>query len=190
MRLGTIVEGHGDALALPTLVARVVRERYARFDVVMPKIPMRVNRSKFAANFSDFPNALKLLAGQSDGILVMLDSDDDDPALLRSDLETRAAAAVSHVPVRVAPAVKEFEAWLLAGVPEMAGQHALPAAVAYSGNPEAVRNAKGAFKDLLSTRVYSETVDQKKYAALLDLTATESRSPSFAQFITLLGELL
>lgn len=190
MRLGTIVEGHGDSLALPTLVTRVANERFQRADVVMPKTPMRVTRSRFSANFDDYSKALRLLAPQCDGILVVLDSDDDDPVTLRTDLESRAQQVVGHVPVRVAPAVREYEAWLLASIPEMAGQLTLPADATYSGSVEVVRGAKGAFKKLTANRVYSETVDQKKFTAILDIAAAESRSPSFAQFVQLLGELL
>lgn len=190
IRLGSIVEGHGETLALPTLITRVARELHRRDDVVLPAAPVRINRSRFANAFNDFSRALRLLASQVDCVIVVIDSDDDDPIGLRDELEARARQLVGHVPLRVAPAVREYEAWLLASATEMAGQLDLPVGATYACNPEVVRNAKGAFRDLLGSRVYSETVDQKRYTAIMNLHAATRNSPSFSEFARLLGELL
>lgn len=187
--IGMIVEGHGDRLALPGLLVRVAGECFDRWDVT-PGTPIRINRGKFSDRFDDYDRALQLLAKQSDAILVVLDSDDDDPIALRNDLQARAEKIIAHRPTHVAPAVREFEAWFLASVEAMRGQAGVRDDAACATTPESYAGAKSAFAKLLEPGVYSETVDQKKYCALIDLDLARRNSPSFNDFIEGIRALL
>lgn len=179
MNLGLIVEGQGDALALPVLVRRILHESLQRFDCVLVAPAFRVKRGRFHERFDDFESALTFLAAKCDAILVVLDSDDDDPEVLANGLQLRAETAVGHVPVAVRPAVREFEAWFLASVPALRGRRGVPTdapEVPHSSEP---RSAKSVFESLLLSGVYSETVDQPSFAAIVDLELCKRESASF-----------
>lgn len=189
MKLGLIVEGHGEVQALPTLVTRILNEKLTRHDVILHHPAMRVKRGKFADRFDDFERALKLLAGPNDAILVVLDADDDDPFELATGLQARAASCIGHRTVHVVPAVKEYEAWFLASLDSLNGQLDVLAGSTLSSDPESIRGAKGVFESFLQTGTYSETVDQKKYSAKLDIELARRNSPSFARLVDALAAM-
>lgn len=189
LKIGLIVEGHGDRLALPGLVTRVSQEIHNRFDII-PSTPVRINRGKFSNRFDDYERALQLLAKRNDGILVVLDSDDDDPEELASGLESRAQAVVGFRKTRVAPAVREFESWFLASLAQMRGEGGVRPDADCEGAPDQYAGAKSAFARNLLSGVYSETVDQKRYCALIDLGAAKENSPSFLQFTKCVDDLI
>lgn len=185
-----IVEGQGDGIAVPSLITRILVDHHAYFSAILPKPPMKVSRSRFASKFDDFERALRLLAPASDAIVVIIDSDDDDPDELRRGLESRASITAGHLPVIIAPAVKEYEAWLLASVPEMAGLAGVSPDATAPNDPESVRDAKGAFRHCLADRRYSESVDQKRYTSLIDVARAAERSPSFRRLVDALARLV
>ncbi|MDN4615140.1 DUF4276 family protein [Leifsonia sp. F6_8S_P_1B] len=184
------MEGHGEVLAMPSLVARVAREAYGRFDIVPQHSPMRVKRGRFSPRFSDYERALQLVSVAHESVLVVLDSDDDDPEQLASDLEARASECVSHRRVLVAPAVREFEAWFLASIDTMAGREAVKPDAQFQTNPELLKGPKNHFASLLINGVYSESVDQKRYASLIDVDTATKRSRSFARLVDAIGQLI
>jgi hypothetical protein len=190
MRLGFIVEGHGDQLAVPTLAQRIYVERLNFYNAIVGMTPMRVKRGKFAERFDDYERALRFLSYGADAILVLLDSDDEDPGDLSAGLARRADAEIGHIPVAIAPAVHEYEAWFLASIEQLRGQADVRDDAACPGTPESHRGAKGVFASQLRTGIYSETIDQKKYSALIDLAAAESNSPSFRALRDALSSLI
>ena len=176
-------------MALPGLVSRILHERLKRFEVIITGTPMRLDRGRFDQKFDDYERALQFLAYANDAILVVLDSDDDDPHELAYGLEKRALEIVGHRSVRVAPAVMEFEAWFLASLPELQGMGDVASDATCETNPESFSGAKGQFAKRLTTGRYSETVDQRKYAGLMDLAAAERRSASFAGLLRSIDEV-
>lgn len=187
-KIGLIVEGHGDRLALPGLLMRVASEVFERYDV-QPAVPFRINRGRFSPKFDDYERAVQLLAMQNDAVLVVIDSDDDDPVALKLDLEARATAVAGHRRTLVAPAVREFEAWFLACVDGMQNQGDVLPDATCQDDPDSHAGAKGAFAKRLRSGVYSETVDQKKYCSLMDLALARKNSASFDSFVEAVGEV-
>jgi len=176
--LAAIVEGVGDELALPGLIHRIRPEwrvarpiRASRPRLIKPTGPMNLEHYlPLARN-----NALQ--EGERGGILVLIDADDDCPAHLGQALSERIRRAVSDVPFVVVAANREYEAWLLAGLPE----------IELKGNVELVRDAKGRLKQHFGQY---KSIDQKSLTARFDLTMARERSPSFRKFmrsIELLG---
>ena len=188
-RLGLIVEGRGEQMALPGLVQRVMHRREV-FDWQVASNPVRIDRGRFAEHFDDFSRAVRFLATDHDATLVVLDSDDDDPRELEMVLTRRAQDCAGHRRILVTPAVREFESWFLASLPELKGQGAVRPDASCTRAPESYAGAKGVFASCLSTGTYTETVDQKRYARLMDLDATVERSPSFARFVHAIDEIV
>lgn len=190
MRVGFVVEGHGDQLAVPTLTQRIFQEHLGYYEAIVGGSPMRVKRGRFASKFDDYERALRFLAYGSDAVLVLLDSDDDDVEDLRRGLCQRALDTIGHVPVAVAPAVREYEGWFLASIEEMRGKGDVRSDATCPGDPDSYRGAKGVFAAQLTSGIYTETVDQKKYSALIDIGAAETNSPSFAALTAAIASLL
>jgi hypothetical protein len=87
------------------------------------------------------------------------------------------------VPLVAVAAVREFEAWFLAGAAGLAGQAGLPGDLKPPPDPEAIRGAK----EWLSRRMprgttYQETAHQPSFAQRFDLNAARSGAPSFDKF--------
>lgn len=175
--LATIVEGHGDVVALPLLV-RMLRPRWTVLR------PIRVNRWKIPQE-----RELERYAGMAaeairgrdrpGGLLVCIDAEEDAACSLGPSLLHRARRCVPDVPVEVVVAVKTFECWLIAG--GAVRGHAVPDA------PESIATPKRWISERLGT--YRETVDQPKLAARIDPTAAASASPSFAKLLRCLEAL-
>jgi hypothetical protein len=179
--VGLIVEGQGDALALPPLLRRIAQAA-GQFDLSIPQ-PFRVKRGKFANKSDDFERALQFLSNGSDVIVTVLDSDADCPVTLSQDLLARANKVVGHIPVSVVAAHQEFEAWLLAGVESMRGYRGIRHDASCPENLDSVRSPKGRLEACITSGVYSETVDQAKFACKMDLEMARARSRSFDKFV-------
>ena len=96
MKLITIVEGHGDVEAVRVLLRRVLQEKLQRYDVAIePSI--RVPKDKLLKP-GELERAVNLAARRTsatDGIVVLVDADDDCPAELAPAMTARAAAEPS-----------------------------------------------------------------------------------------------
>jgi hypothetical protein len=77
--------------------------------------------------------------------------------------------------VEVVVAVREFEAWFLAGLG--------------AANSETVRDAKGEFAAMEGIS-YRETIHQARYAARLDLDVAYTTSRSFRRLVSAVGALV
>ncbi|MEU7195506.1 DUF4276 family protein [Streptomyces xinghaiensis] len=116
-------------------------------------------------------------------MIVLLDADDDCAVTLARQLRDHAAATHRHVPLFAVAAVREFEAWFLAGARGLAGRAGLPTDLAPPPHPETIRGAK----EWLSSRMprgttYQETAHQPSFAQRFDLDAARSGAPSFDKF--------
>ena len=189
MKLGVIVEGHGDAAALPILIQRLVARHQIPGHIEILR-PFRVPRSKLVKR-QEIARAVEFVARQAgvEGpILIVADADDDCPAELGPTLAALAREARSDRHIGVVLAEREFETWFVASVTSLAGQRGLPADLERPNNPEALRGSK----EWLSARMptgYSETLDQPAFAALMDLDQA-MRVRSFARLARMLEKLL
>lgn len=180
MKFGLIVEGHGDASALPILLRRSLAMRGIHH-VEIPQ-PLRLPRSKIVKR-DELARAVEFMASRSapDGrILVVLDADDDCPASLAPQLSRWVHEARPDRPSSVILANAEFEAWFLAGAASLRSRRGLPADLASPPDPERIRDAKGWLSERMPQR-YSETLDQPALAAVVDLEQARS-APSFDKF--------
>ncbi|MEM6560716.1 MAG: hypothetical protein AAF656_03875 [Planctomycetota bacterium] len=108
------------------------------------------------------------------GVVVLFDADDDCAATLGPDLQ-KAYASMTDLPIKVCLAVREFEAWLVAG--HLSG----------GDQPEAKRDAKRVLKEHFGR--YTPSADQARLTARLDVSKCLERSRSFKHFADALAKL-
>jgi hypothetical protein len=180
VRLGCVVEGHGDALAVPTLVRRLALALRPELTVVIPP-PIRTGRFRLVRP-GELERAVGLAASHArigGGVLVLVDAEDDCPATLARSLLDRAVRRLPGMPVLVQIANREFEAWFLAAAASLKGACGLRADLQPPPDPESIRDAKGWLRDAMPLRRrYRETLDQDALARMFDLE-TARRAPSF-----------
>ena len=123
IRLGCIVEGHGEVEAIPVVVRRIA-EQESPLSIVQIPTPIRISKGRLVKT-GELERTVELaarLAGQPGGVLIVLDSDDDCPAEQGPALLARAVEARSDRPIAVVLAKREFEGWLLAAAESLRGQ--------------------------------------------------------------------
>lgn len=181
MKVAAIVEGDGEAAAVPVLLRRVAEWRTPQvFPEVLP--PIRVRRDRFLNRDEEFERYLRLAAAKcKDGgwILVLLDADDDCPAQLARQVLTRAAACVAHRSISVVFATREFEAWFIAAAASLHGHRGFAFDPADAIDAETPRDAKGWLRQRMASGTYGETTDQPAFAARFDLQQAFNGSRSF-----------
>jgi Domain of unknown function (DUF4276) len=178
VRVGCIVEGHGDLLGLPILIRRLAQLHDPSLTVTFEF--RRISRSQLLrpGELERLVEAITRQIGRSTPLLVLLDSDKDCPLVLAQGLLDRCKAAHADVPVSVVVAKCEYEAWFLAAADSLAGRGGLRVDVAAPQEPEEIRGAK----EWLSARMisgarYSETRHQPLFSSLLEIDqARKSRS--------------
>jgi hypothetical protein len=171
IKIGLVVEGHGDFKAAPILFRRIGHDidRSVLLDVQQP---IRRPRSSLVRTAGELERAVELAALKArprGGVFVLLDSDDDCPATLAPHLLARAQTAGMGLPVSVILPQREFEGWFLAAAESIRGKRGLPVDLAPPPNPEEIRGAKGWLRERMRGRVYSETIDQPALTAMFDL---------------------
>ena len=80
LRIGCVVEGHGEVESVPALIRRVAQELDPGLVIVIPH-PVRVTKSKLlkAGEMERAAQLAALNAGENGGLFILLDSDDDCP---------------------------------------------------------------------------------------------------------------
>ncbi len=187
MKVGAIVEGHGEVGAVPILIRRIA-ERFGVHCDVRP--PLRVPRSTLV-KAHELERAVTLMGnkvGPDGGVLVLFDADDDAACALGPSLLARARSARPDLAIGVVLAVREYEAWLLTAAESLRGQRGLPWALTPPPNPETIRNAKRWFDERMP-RGYSETTDQAALTATFDLDRARV-APSFDKLVREVTKLL
>lgn len=179
-----IVEGHGEVQAVPVLIRRVLSS-YAPDHQTTIGRPIRVKRNGLVQQ-GGIEHAIEFAAqqcGKGDGLLVLLDADDDLPCELGPRLLERATAARADRAIRVVAAMREFEAWFLAAARSLRGHRGFPDDLEPPAAPEAIRDAKGWLAARTPRgRSYRPTVDQAALAAVFDLHEAHTTS-SFQKFV-------
>lgn len=190
MKIGLVVEGHGEVEAAPLLVRRVAAWAGFEGELVIPP-PLRVHRGSVVKE-GELERAVELTArkvGEGGGILVLLDADDDLACQLGPELSRRAIKARSDRRIGVVFAVREYEGWFLAAAESLRGHRGLAADLGAPDDAEAIRGAKG-WLDARMANGYSETIDQAKLTAKFDLDRARSAAPSFDKLVREVCKLL
>lgn len=179
MKLGLIVEGHGETTAMPILVRRIAERIVpsAPPNILLP--PFRVTKG-LMLKANELERAVEFVCrktGPDGKLLIVVDADDDCPVHLGAELLRRARRARGDREIRVVVACREFETWFLAGLAGIRGYRGIPTDAGAPVNFAELKNPKAWFDQRL-TDGYHETIDQAKLTTRLDLDAAR-RDPSF-----------
>ncbi len=189
MKVGVIVEGHGEVLAAPILLRRILQELAPTLNPsILP--PHRVPRGLLVKEEGLKP-AIELMArkvGDDGRILVLLDADKDFPCILGPRLLTQARTYRPDRDISVVIARCEYEAWFLASAASLRGHRKLPETLNPPPRPEDIRDAKGWLDERMADG-YSETLDQPALTSLFNLTEAR-RADSFDKLFREVGRLL
>ncbi|MCY4635249.1 MAG: DUF4276 family protein [Acidobacteria bacterium] len=179
VKIQPIVEGHGDVLAFPLLLRRLVHE--AQVEVVGIGRPIRRPRSSLVKE-EGIQRAVRLALVEPEcrAVLILLDGDDDCPAELGPAVQAWAAAAANGTPCHVILAHREYEAWFLAAIESLRGRRGVRPDADPHPDPERPRGAKEQLEARMQPGAsYLETTDQPAFSALFSLPDAYRRSRSF-----------
>ncbi len=186
-RVSSIVEGDGEVSALPVLLRRMAQWRTPEA-AVQVLTPIKVAKDRFLNRPDEFSRHLQLAAakcGDAGWILLLLDADDDCPALKGAEVLARVREIVPHRQAAVVLANREFEAWFIAAAASLAGCRGFEfSAEDGQVNAELPRNAKGWMAKRMAAGVYRETTDQAAFSAMLDMGMAFEKSRSFRKLCT------
>jgi hypothetical protein len=203
-RILAIVEGHGEERAVPVLLRRWFRHRrYDNFET--RDLAIRASGSGALKCPHDEKEDLGIeayvaiaAAERPDGILVMLDADDECVKRAKSqerglgpELRDRARAVAPHIPIEVVIANREYEAWFLAALPALrrAGKVPRGARLPALTHIESIRGCKETLRALLGCP-YEEATDQADFTGALPFTAgMTARSRSYGKLMRALEAL-
>ena len=188
MKVGLIVEGHGEVHSAPLLLRRILQELAP---ALSPSIltPHRVSRGQLTKE-EGLQHAIEFMArkvGNEGRILLLLDADDDLPCVLGPRLLALARGFRPDRDVSVVVAKREYEAWFLTSAESLRGRRGLPEDLAPPVAPEAIRDAKGWLSEHMSDG-YRETIDQPALTSVFDLTVAR-RADSFDKLFREVGRL-
>ena len=194
VKIGCIVEGHGDGVAVPLLIRRIAAELHPDLVIETPR-PIRVHRNQ-VVQADKLEQRVELAAqriGGQGAIFIILDADDACPAQLGPELLNRASQTRSDLPIAVVLAKYEFEAWFLASAESLRGQRGLRDNIQPPNEPETIRGAKEWLTHRMEgSRTYSETHDQPALAALFDMEQarqSDSFDKCYRDIVSLLEKL-
>lgn len=173
--IASVVEGHGEAAALQGLLQRLIPHlREDAYAHVLP--PHRVPRDRILKP-APLAQALTIVTArqpQPTAVLVLLDADDECAVELATKVHELAQTSHAHVALTAVVAVREFEAWFLAGAAGLAGHMGLPNDLAPPLQPESIRGAK----EWLSARMpHGHHLPTRRTPAVLRPALRPRRSP-------------
>jgi hypothetical protein len=162
--LAFFVEGQGDEEAVPILIRRIAQQIDCGLRV---SIPYQIRTSK--GHLLKEKELLRLLEGarrflsSGDGVLIVMDADDDCPKKIKESLLSWAAEHHNDLKVAVVVAKREFEAWFVAGAESLKAGLGLHPEAEDMDDPKAWvgKHVLGAY--------YTPTADQATLARGLDL---------------------
>ena len=181
-RIAVVVEGDGERRAAPVLIRRIAQAIDPTIQVVVPEGFRHPSGSMIRPGGLERAVRAAAIKHPNHAVLVLLDCDDDCPAILGPKLLQRLNAAGQDLVTSVVlVSAQEFESWFLAACESLAGKRDLQPDLMPPPAPESIRNAKGWLSDrmLPKSRRYAPTQDQEYLAARFDLQAALARSPSF-----------
>jgi len=186
-KLHLIVEGEGDAQAVPVL-ARKILSAHALDHVQLTQPQISGDIHKVSKRLGDFIGyGLK----NACPILWVLDCDDKADGTVGCPVRhvARLRTAISQLPIELNQTVefafftKEFESLFLAEQQALKDFYRLPVNLEIDAGAALRRNAKGEIGKLLGRdRGYKESIDQAKLAARLDLSTCRAVSRDYRHF--------
>ena len=194
VKIGCIVEGHGEVEAVPILIRRIAQNLYPELPIIV-ELPIRAPRN-LVVKAGELERRVELAArrvGRQGAIFIILDSDNNCPAQLGPEMLHRASQTRSDLPIAVVVAKNEFEAWFLAAAESLRGKRGLGDDIYSPDDPEAIRDAKRWLSQRMEdNRTYRETSDQPALTALFDFEQArqvDSFDKCYRDIVCLLGEL-
>ena len=185
LRVGLIVEGQGEYEAVRTLLGRVWYELLGGdfIEVIRPfRQPQgRLLQKEWLKKTVDAVQ-IKLRANLPEGtrslVLILIDAETLCPKELAPRLLGWAREARSDADIACVLPNPMFETWFAAAAASLAGVNGLPGNLPVPADSEGKRLGKPWIRSHLA-RKYSETVDQPRFAAKIDLHACRENSASF-----------
>lgn len=175
-----IVEGPGDAAALPRLIRRILdRLGLASIQVLSPVYQKQGKNKLLEQGILEHYAERALERAKGDArVLVLIDADEDCAKERGLELQTRLT--------RIAPesaavlAVRTYENWLLADASALGRDGGFRDRINPPGNPEEVRDAKRWLGDRrVDGRSYRPTLDQARLTELVNIETIRDRCRSF-----------
>lgn len=178
--LAPIVEGHAEREAVRILIQRIATHN-GLTEPVAVRPPIRKPRSTLLRP-GGMESAVELAAravAPDGAVLILIDSDDDCPAELGSQLLARARQVRDDLPLGIVLAKREYESWFLAAAESIRGRRGLATDLVAPANPEQIRGAKEWLdRHMIQGRSCSETLDQPALTTIFNLDAAR-RTDSF-----------
>lgn len=172
--IGLLVSGHSEVAGVPILMRRLLGE-LGIHGVQPGKSPIRKPEGQLLKRDTrTLEDTIERLRRRHDGILVMVDLEDDCPAQLAPRLQARCEAACPDKPIAFVAAWRELETWFVWSAETLLGVPPPP-------HPEAKRDAKKFLKHNGRPN-YNEVADAPGLAARLDIDRVRASSDSFRIF--------
>lgn len=175
-----IVEGPGDAAALPHLIRRILeRLGLAGIQVLRPLYQKQGKDKLLEQGVLERYAERALERAKGDArLLLLVDADEDCAAEQGLELRKRLARIAPESAAVVA--VREYENWLLADASALGRAGGFRDGINPPGNPEEVRDAKRWLSDRRTDKhPYRPTLDQARLTELVDVATIRERCPSF-----------
>jgi len=184
-----IVEGEGEVQAVRSLLHKIIGwESYV--DIPRPKNANGRNNLIKEGGLEKFLQLAKT-EPKCDGVLALIDADEDCAANLAKELAARAEKLRLPFPVAVVCAKCEYEAWFLASLETIRGSCDIPDDAKFEGNVEEIQGVKGWLtRQMPKGKIYRETHHQVRMTELLDPTRVRMRSRSFRRLEHAIQELI
>jgi hypothetical protein len=184
-----IVEGQAEVESVPILLRRILTE-FEDYSLEIVR-PFRVKRNRIVR-----PDELERAIKQSIrsrpnavGIIVLLDADDDCPAILGPQLLKR-CRSTTHLPATVILANRELECWFLGAKESLRGIRGISTNATAPHNPEGIRGTKERLQQNMQGRRYLGVDDQPALAEGMDMKQAKTHCPSFDKFFREVGRMI
>lgn len=184
-----LIEGKGEADAVPNLITRILQETDCH-DVFVGQVQKANGKGNFTRdNGIERYVERALMRPDCDGVIILLDADDECPLERAFDFASRLAAVSAKCPIVIALANRDFENWFLASIESLRGHKLSDGRMGLKAEtpiPSQCENVKGA-DEFLSRYFppginYKKSLDQILLTRLMDLELTRARSRSFQHF--------
>jgi hypothetical protein len=192
-----VVEGPGDAAALPVLL-RIILAQLHQHDigVATPKNAHGSGNLYKPGGLERFVQ-YACRTPECGGVLVVIDTDSDEncPKTLAPELAARARALRASKPIAVVLANREYEVWLLASIETIAGKPlkgspGIGLGVVAPSDCEGLPSPKAWLeRQFRPSTTYKETLHQAPMSAHVDPLIAAARSRSFARLLNAVGQL-